>query len=243
MKTNRLYIILTLLGLLILSSCSIDTIRVNADDFVTSRDVNITDYSSVEIANGFTAYITFSDTEESIKVEANENLHDYIIATKKNNRLVIRVKNNLRIKGKETLNVYITTKSINSFIATADSQIYLENALIEDDVEIKITADSFFSGQVDIDYLDLKATADVNVDLFGSVNILKANLSADAKLSGYDLKIEDLKIKMAADCNANVTVTKTIDIEAVADCTLRYKGNATIIHENLKADSEVIKIN
>ncbi|GAA3608134.1 DUF2807 domain-containing protein [Flavivirga amylovorans] len=241
MKTNRLYITLTIIGF-ILSSCTVDTIRVNANDTVTYRDIDIINYTSVEIANGFTAYITFSDTEESIKVEANENLHDYIIATQKNNRLVIRLKNNIRIKGKETLNVYITTKPINDFIVTADSQIYFENTLVEDDVKIKVTADSFFSGEIEADYLEFDAAADANADLSGYVNIMKAKLSGDAKLSGYDLQIEDLKMKMTADCNANITVTKTIDIEAIEDCTLRYKGNATIIRENLKEDSRIIKI-
>ncbi|TGV01534.1 head GIN domain-containing protein [Flavivirga rizhaonensis] len=242
MKTSRLYILLILSGFII-SSCSVDTIRVDANDEVTYRNVYITDYSSIEIANGFTAYITFSDTEESIKIEANENLHDHIITSKRDDELIVRLRNNLNIRGRETLNVYITTKYINNFTATADSQIYLENTLIEDNAKIKITADSFFSGHVDANYLELKSTADSNVDLSGSVNILNAYLSADARLSGYDLEVEDLKIKMTADCNANLTVNKTIDVEAVADCTLRYKGNATIIHESLKADSRVIKIN
>ena len=70
MKTSRLYILLILSGF-ILSSCSVDTIRVDANDEVTYRNVYITDYSSIEIANGFTAYITFSNTEESIKIETN----------------------------------------------------------------------------------------------------------------------------------------------------------------------------
>ncbi|WP_303317590.1 head GIN domain-containing protein [Flavivirga abyssicola] len=242
MKTNRLYILLILLGFII-SSCSVDTIRVDADDEVIYRNVYITDYSSIEIANGFTAYITFSDTEESIRIEANENLHDHIITSKRDDELIVRLRNHLNIRGRETLNVYITTKYINNFTATADSQIYLENTLIEDNAKIKVTADSFFSGHVDANYLELKTTADSNVDLSGSVNILNTYLSADAKLSSYDLEVEDLKIKMSADCNANLTVNKTIDIEAVADCTLRYKGNATVIYESLKADSRLIRIN
>ena len=239
MKTIRLYITLTFLGVII-SSCSEDTVRVN--DLVTYKDIYLTDYSSVKIANGFTAYITFSNTEESIKIEANENLHKHIIATKKNNKLVIRLKNSFKIKGKKTLKVHITTKSIKNFNVIADSQIYLKNTLIEDHVKIKITADSYFYGKMDVDYLELKMAADANAELFGFVNILKANLSADATLSGYGLQVEDLKLKMAADCNASATVTKTIDIEAFGDCTLSYKGNATIIHEKIKADSRLIKV-
>ncbi len=241
MKTSRLYTLITLVTF-ILSSCSIDTIRVTNNDVVTYRTVNITDYNAFEIANDFNAYITFSDTEESIKIEANDNLHDYIIATKEDNKLKVRLRNNVNIKGKETLNVYITTKSITDFSAVADSKIILENALIEDNVKINVTADSFFSGEVHVDYLDLKLSADAKADLYGNVGILNANLSADANLTDYDLHVENLKMKMAADCDANITVTNTIDIEATADCTLRYKGDAVIIYQKLTADSKIKKM-
>lgn len=241
MKTNRLYIVITLLALII-SSCSVDTIKVTSNDVVTYRTINITDYSALEIASNFNAYITFSDTEESIEIEANDNLHDYIIATKKGDKLEVRLRNNLSIRGQETLNVYITTKSITDFSVAADSNIYLENALVEDDVKIKVTADSFFSGEIYAGYLELKVSADARADLYGNIGLLNANLSADAELTGYDLEVEGLKIKMAADCDTDVTVTNTIDIEATADCTLRYKGDATIIYQKLTADSRIKKM-
>ncbi len=241
MKTNRIYILIALFTLII-SSCSLDTIRVTNNDAVTYRTLNITDFNAIEIANSFNAYITFSDTEESIEIEANDNLHDYIIARKENNKLVVHIKNNVKIKGRETLNIYITTKSITDFSVAADSKIILQNALIKDNAKIRVTADSFFSGEVHVDHLELKAFADAKADLSGIIGLLNANLSADAQLVDYDLQVEDLKMKMAADCDANITVTNTIDIEATADCTLRYKGNATIIHQKLTADSRIKKI-
>ncbi|WP_415867164.1 GIN domain-containing protein [Thalassobellus suaedae] len=61
---------------------------------------------------------------------------------------------------------------------------------------------------------------------------MNANLSSDAKLTDYDLVVEDLKIGMAADCDANLTVTNTMDIDATADCVLRYKGNLEIIQQH-----------
>lgn len=241
MKTNRLYKLIAIFSI-ILSSCSVDNIRVTNNDVVTLRTVNITDFNAVEIANGFNAYITFSDSEESIEIEANDNLHDFIIARKEDNKLVVRIKNNVKIKGKETLKVYITTKSITDFYVAADSKIVLENTLIEDSAKIKVTADSFFSGEILAEYIELKVSADAKADLYGNVGILNANLSADASLSDFGLHVEDLKMKMAADSDANITVTNTIDIEATADCTLRYKGDATIIYQKLTADSRVKKM-
>ncbi len=241
MKSNSIYTLLVAIVLLV-TACSIDTIRVAPDDTITTKDVTISDFEAVEIANNFKAYITFSDTEEHVEIEANENLHKYITATIKGNRLIVRLKNHVNIKGQETLNVYITTKSITDFKVAADSNIYLENALITEDAKIKITADSFFSGEVRVDDLQLIVAADARADLNGYTKFLDANLSADAKLSDFDLEVDDLKIKMSADCNADITVNNSIDIEAFADCRLRYKGNATVVHEILKADSKIIKV-
>ncbi|MFI1744021.1 GIN domain-containing protein [Thalassobellus sediminis] len=241
MKTNRLVIIIAII-VLTLNSCSVDSIRVSVNDTITYKDIPVSEYNTLEISNNFKAFVTFSDTEESIKIETNENLQDLVIATIKNNKLTVKLKNNIHINGSATLNVYITTKSITEFKVAADSKIYLENTLVEDDVNIQVTADSFFSGEVDINNLELKLSADAKADLYGSTSLLKTNLSADAKLSDYDLVVEDLIIDMAADCDANITVTNTIDIDATADCVLRYKGNADIIRKHLTANSRIKKM-
>lgn len=242
MKTNRLLSIITII-VLTFSSCSVDSIRINSDDEVTTKTINITDFNSVEIANDMNAYITFSDTEEYIEIEANENLHNYIIAKKDGDKLIIKLKNNINIRGHKTLNVYITTKQIDKFKALADTKIYLQNALITNSAEITVSADSYFTGEVDVNYLKIIASTDAKVDLYGNANTLNAKLSADAKLEDYDLIINNLKIDMAADCDANLTVLETIDIDAAADCVLRYKGDAVITHQYLRADSKIIKVN
>lgn len=241
MKTNKLILILSILSLIILS-CSVDTIRIDGNDYITSKNYDYSNYSGIEISDGFNAYITFSDTEESIEIEANDNLHPYIITTKHNNSLVIKLKNNINIKGPATLNVYIKTKSIINFKASADTKIYLQNKLTTNNVEVNLSADCFFGGELDINNLKYYGSADSRADLYGKVNFLEANLSADSKISGYGLEINDLKIKMSADCDAYLTVKETIDIDAFADCALFYKGNATIVNQNLRANSRVVKM-
>jgi hypothetical protein len=240
MKTNSLFFILVILGWS-LSCCSVESIRVNGNDYVTTKNVPISNYSAIEIATDFNAYVSFSATEESIIIEANDNLHQHIVTSYKDNTLTVRVKNNINIKGAKTLNVYIKTKSITSFKASADAHITLYDPLISNNAKIQLSADSFFTGELDVNYLEYSGFADTRANLYGKVNFLNANLSADSKISDYGLEINDLKIKMAADCKAYLTVTGTIDVDAVADCTLHYKGDATIVKQHLAADSRIKK--
>lgn len=240
MKTNSLFFILVILGLS-LSSCSVESIRVDGNDYVTTKNVPISNYSAIEIAAGFNAYVTFSDTEESILIEANDNLHEHIITSYTDNTLTVRIKNNINIRGAKTLNVYIKTKSITGFKASADASIMLQDPLIANNAKIQLSADSFFTGALDVNHLQYSGSADTRANLYGNVNFLDANLSADSKFSDYDLVVNDLKIKMSADCKAYLTVTGTIDVDAVADCALHYKGGATIVKQHLAADSRIIK--
>ncbi|WP_136481040.1 GIN domain-containing protein [Cognatitamlana onchidii] len=242
MKTNRHYIVLIVISFF-LCSCHEENIGVYPDDSISFKDIVVENYHSIEIANNVSAFITFSDTEESITIESNSNLQDLIVAKIANNTLTVKLKNNIHLKSTPTLNVYITTKSIENIKAAADSNIKLENTWIANEAHINITADSNFTGPIDVNTLNLKATADAQADLYGDVNYLDAFLSADAALIDYDLKVHDLKLKMTADCVANLTVSHTISIDAVADCTLNYRGHASIIHKRLKADSKIRKMN
>jgi len=65
--------------------------------------------------DNFKVYINFSDTEEKLRVQANDNLHNYILINKEDIKLTVKLDNVQRIKGKETLNVFITTKNIDNF--------------------------------------------------------------------------------------------------------------------------------
>lgn len=241
MKTNNLIYIIPIFCIII-SSCSIDTIRIDSNEIVTSREIYYSDYNTLKIANDFNAYVRFSETEEHIEIEANDNLHEFIVVSKNENTLTVGLKNNVNIKGQATLNVYITTKSIASFKAVADSKILLETPLENDNVKIVLSADSYFSGELNVNHLDLSLSADSRANLYGNVNHLDADLTADSRVSDYDLEVSDLKIKMSADCRADLTVTNTIDIDAVADSSLYYKGDAVVISQNLRADSRIVKV-
>ena len=239
MKTNKI-IRLSLIALIVtLTSCSVDTIRISSNDPITYRTVNAEDYSEIEISNDIEAYITFSDTEESIEIEANNDLHEYIIVSIDNDVLSIKMKGNINIKGNATHNVYIKTNAIKSFKASSDSKIYLENTLTENNVKISTTSDAFFTGEIDVNFLEVNASSDANVDLYGYADTINVHIASDAKLGDYDLEVNHLEMNMSSDAKAYLTVTETIDIKGSSDAILYYKGDAVITDVDLSSDAKV----
>ncbi|MBJ6369239.1 GIN domain-containing protein [Snuella sedimenti] len=242
MTSNSKYIILCF-TIAIINACSIDSINVSGSNIITTKSINASNFSDLEVNGNFNVYVKFSDTETSLEIEANSNLHKYIITTVENNKLYIRLKDNIFIDGNSTLNVYITTKSITDFTAVGNSNMHLQNLLIEDNAKVNLLGNCQFLGEVAINNkLQIEASGDATVNLFGNAHILEADLAVNTTLLNYDLQVEHLKLKMFADCMANITVNSSISIDATVDCTLYYKGNATILNKDLSINSKLIKI-
>lgn len=224
---------------LLMSSCETDSIR--ASNEISNREYNFTEYSGLEISGDFNAFVRFSETEERIEIEANENLHNKILVTKDGNTLKIRLQNNTNIRGNATLNAYITTRNISNYWVSGDSDIELETVLVTDNASIDVRGDSGFTGEIDVNTIFIDLKGDSEADIFGTATQLDGDLSGDSKLKDYDLSVNDLNLKLSGDSTAFLSVTNTIDIDASGDSELNYRGDAEIIRQRLTGDSKINK--
>ena len=238
MKTKSFYISLILLFGLI-SSCDHEIIRARGE--ITTREVNITGYSALKVSDAFSIYVRFSDTEEKIEIEANENLHDKIVVEMTNGTLGIRLRNLTSIRGNPTLNAYIVTKRITDFDLSGASKVSLESELVASDVSIELTGASEFTGELDSKQLELEAGGAADIDLFGKVDKLDVSLSGASTLKNYDLLVKALDIRLSGASDAYLSVSETIDIDASGASKLRYKGSPVIHKIKLSGASEIIK--
>jgi len=236
MKQQKIFIGL-ILSIGLLSSCDHDSIRASGE--VTSLDYSIPEYAELEVSDAFNAYVTFSDTEESIRIEANDNLHDKIIVKREGNALVIRLKKFTTVRGSATLNAYIVTKNIETFDLRGASHVTLENEWIHSDARVDLSGASNFTGEVAAERLYLDMNGASLLDLFGNVASLNAKLSGSSDIRDYDLSVENLKIELSGASEAFLSVNETIDVTASGASVLNYKGDATVNNQKLSGSSEV----
>lgn len=238
MKTKSFYISSILIYSLILS-CDHEIIK--ARGAITTREMEFSGYSALEVSDAFNVYVRFSDTEEKIEIEANENLQDRIIVELVDGTLRIKVKNHTSIRGNPTLNAYIITKKITAFDLSGASKVNLETELVASHISIELTGASEFTGELELGHLELAAAGASHIDLFGQVERLEASLSGASTLKNYDLSAKALDIQLSGASDASLSVTETIDIEASGASKLRYKGNPTINKRKLSGASEIIQ--
>ena len=130
MKNFPIVLVLACL-VMVMTSCEKDPIltTIEPSEKITTVEKDLNNFNAIEVAGDFEVLLTFSATEESVEVEANENLQDLIIIEKSGKTLEIRLKNNTNIKGNETTKIHITTQEIIDFKVAGDATIELTNTL------------------------------------------------------------------------------------------------------------------
>ena len=240
---NLKSILLALVAFSIITTSCKKNDDVTPSNNVTILDKTITGYTQLKVSDPFKVYVTFSDTEEKIQVEANSNLQQYITVEKQNNQLVIDLDNNLDINGSSVLNVYITTKTLDDFQAAGASTIQLQNELYESNVSIKLSGACTLSGSMVVNglYADLEGAS--NLNLSGSSSTLELDANGASNMMDYGFETNNFKCNLNGGSDVYLTIQQGMEVVANGGSNVFYKGNGVVNKQDLDGGSTIQKMN
>ncbi len=155
--------------------------KIKLSNKISTEEKDLTGFNKIDACCDFEVFVRFSKGKESVKIEANENLHPYIVAQKMGKTLKLGIKKGIGTYGKKQLSAYITVKEIMSFEGSGDVVFELENQLNTEDVSIKLAGDSQLSGKMKVKNLVAVLRGDSKLNLSGSANILELDAREIAK--------------------------------------------------------------
>ena len=220
---------------------------IKLSETITTETRDIAGFSKVDISEDFVVYIQFSDTEEKVEIEANENLHDLIEVKKVGGTLEISTKSYSTSSGglgkrsgaKERLVAYITAKKLTEIKAEEDVVIELKDKLSTDKLTIILDEDCTLRGHLEVQNLKVELVEDSVLEIEGSAQTMKVEADEDCMIEGSDFIAGNLTIKLSEDSEAKLTVNGDIDLNATGDSYFHYKGDGNFTRKRLRDDSEV----
>jgi len=242
MKTR--IVLLSLLALLsILTSCNKTESVIIPSSHVTSIEKSLAVNSKLDVSGPFRVFVTFSETEERIIVNANENLHSYIAVENKNGWLTIGFQNDDMVSSRNRiLNIYITTNNINEYQIEGAASVILENALYADDINIEMDGACLFFGTVYSNNLYTNLSGDSKIDVNGHTGLLDVITNGAGIIRSYYLKSNQLDADLNGASEVKVTVTEKLSIKANGGSTVFYKGNGQVESLKLNGGSSIKKM-
>lgn len=222
-------LILSLFGVIIFSSCrEVFGKRIRGNGAVKTESRSVGQFNSVHVSGSIDVYVR-QDSITSVKVEADENLLEYVIVENDGGTLEIHQKQGINLKPSRSIKVYVSGNAFRHFKASGACDIFGENKITSDE---KISID--LSGASDIK-MELKAPG-VDAELSGAGTITLRGETKDFTVDGsgstdikcYELLAENVNVKLSGAGDAQVFASVKLDVKVSGAADIKYKGNPVI---------------
>lgn len=222
MKSLRILTIATVI--LAISACTHGQIRktVSGNGDVVTKERNTSSFTGVRVSTGIDVYLK-QGNNESISVEADENLHEYIITEVKAG--VLHVYSDANIRKAERKRVYVTMKEVNSVRTSSAGDVIGETPVRTD--RLQLSASSAGNIKLEVYAKDIEAdiSSSGDITLSGEAETLDASLSSAGDLNAYNLQVKEADVSASSAGDADVNVTEKITARASSAGDINYMGN------------------
>jgi hypothetical protein len=203
-----------------------DKIKGNGNIKTESRTAGI--FSSVDVSGSLDVYVR-QDSACSVKVEADENLMNYIIVRTEGNLLVIETKDGYNLSGSKHIKVYVSSPVFKRLKASGACDVIGENKITSAEM---ISIDLSGASDVKLELKTPKVEAELSgagsAELRGETKDFSVSGSGSSDIKCMELMAENVSIDISGAGDAEVFASVKLDVEVSGAGNVKYKGTATV---------------
>ncbi len=227
------------LSLFVQGCAGLRTVRGSGE--MSSEEREVSDFTAVDFAGIGTVLIELGE-EEALRVDAEDNLLQYIETEVRGDTLHIEIRDGVNILPTQSMFFHLTAREIDDLSVSGLGNI--------DAPDLKAGQFSIgISGGGDINLAGLDASElDVNISGLGDLNIgdgaveeQTISISGGGNYSARDLASDVTNIGISGLGSATLWVTERLDVDISGGGFVRYLGNPTV-EENVSGIGRVEKI-
>jgi hypothetical protein len=233
----------------VLSACSIgDGRTVRGSGKVVEETRAVSDFAGVNLATIGHLTIEVGDTE-SLRIEAEDNLMEYLETEVHNGRLSIGTQDNIRLRTTRPINYYLTVTGLDAieisssgdiqapdleaerFSITISSSGDLEMADLEaDSLTVKISSSGDVTmGVLDANTLEVDISSSGNLTIAGGqVKTQNITINSSGDYAAQDLASDEAEVRLSSSGSATIWVQDHLRANLSSSGDLRYRGNPTV---------------
>lgn len=196
-----------------LSAQKQQTIEGNGN--IITRNMPVKSFNSIDVSGVFELKMTQGD-QESVKLEGDENLLQYISVQNTGSELVIDMEKlkNINFKTKKSLQVHLTFKRLDSMEFGLVGNVVSVNALKFNDIKIKNTG----VGNVDLDLtaqsIQLKNKGVGDITLKGTASNASIMSAGVGSVDAASFAVQTMNVDISGVGSAKVNAAKDVKVKS-----------------------------
>lgn len=213
------------LSLLITVVSCVDAISVDGNGKVTKQGRKISSFSELEVSGTGNVILSQGD-KDTVIIETDENLQEYILTEVKNSELKIYQKKG--VNNAKALNIYVTFKSIKDIDLSGAVDLKSTTALVFNDIEIEASGASEMNLAMTAAMINLKASGSSDILLSGNAKSLKMDMSGAGSLKATALSVDTAILEISGAGNAQINAKNNLDVQISGAGSVEYMGAPSI---------------
>jgi hypothetical protein len=203
--------------------------RIEGNGKLVTKEVNVSPFDNLKASGVFELILT-QGGRESVKVQADENLQQYIIVRNEGRNLVIEMKDmkGKNFTSKDKMKVYVSFQKVKGLKLKTVGGVSTEGQLVFDDLEI----DNKSIGHVDLkltaDKVDVNNKSVGNITLVGKAREAVVRNSSVGKLNAGDFVVQTMDIENNGVGAAEVNAQKDLKVKDNFLGKVSNRGSATM---------------
>jgi hypothetical protein len=199
---------------------------------------SVTAFTGIDVSSAFKVYLT-QGTTNSVTVEADENLLQYIETKVEGNTLVVRCTKPIYHADKR--NVYITFVNLNSIEISGAVDLVTQGKITGTELELGCSGASDVEMELGYSRVKIDCSGASKLKLSGTSENVSIGFSGASELHAYDFIVDNMEMDISGAGEANVNVTKNLRADISGAGEVRYKGTP-VIDEHVSGAGSIKKV-
>ncbi len=163
--------------------------------------------------------------EGRINVEAESNLHEYILTEVNNGTLKIATKDGYNLAPKNEILITVPFESLNHISVTGSGDIWTQDRINAKNLEVQVTGSGDIKLEVTAETIEGKITGSGDIKLKGNSRDFKCNVTGSGDFDAYDLKAENVKARVTGSGDIMVYASISLKASVSGSGDIVYMGN------------------
>ena len=210
-------------------ACYAQSKTVKGNGNIKTEERNFALFNGIEVSSGIDVELKQGENQ-SVFVQTDENLLEYIITEIKGDVLRVYADANIISDSSKHLILMITMKEIKSLHASSNADIIGLSPIKADMLDIKMSSASNIDIDVAANEINIEISSKGNVILRGNADILKAVVSGKGELNAFQLKTREANVTASSGSDAEIYVTEKFGGTASSGGGIYFFGNTESLY-------------
>jgi hypothetical protein len=233
--------LLVITFVLLFSSCRYVTgERIRGNGNLKTEQRTPGSFRRVASHGSFNVYVSTGD--QSVKIEAEENLLPYIETYVDGSTLHVGTKDHYWLRPSREVKIFVSSPDFESIHSNGSGDIISQSKITNSsNLELEVNGSANIKMDVDAPEINTETNGSGDMNLKGATKSLTAEVHGSGNIRAMDMNSDNATIRIYGSGDADVSAAVKLDVRIAGSGDVHYKGNAQV-SSNVAGSGTVKKI-